>query len=224
MAMIHIIDIIELTLKVGAKQNENEYVLGKFGYGKRSENGQRLVDFLLEHNLTLLDSIFKKNENNKWTWMSPDGKSRNETDYIISNHPKSFTDTSIISKLNLNTDHRMVRASLKTTPLKQSRKHPPPTRITDYSGISKPTLDKIRVSDPTNVKTSYAKLQNQLTCHKNKKVAKHKYTLSDSTLQIIKERKSLFTRELRNQKKQRIKELSKKIRKGIIKDRKDYMF
>ncbi|GBP46708.1 Craniofacial development protein 2 [Eumeta japonica] len=71
-----IILIGDFIAQVGAKQNEDEYVLGKFGHGKRSENGQRLVDFLLEHNLTLLNSIFKKNEN-KWTWMSPDGKSRN---------------------------------------------------------------------------------------------------------------------------------------------------
>ena len=112
----------DFNAQVGVKQNEEEYVLGRFGYGKRSQNGHRLIDFLLEHNLTLLNSIFKKNKNSKWTWMSPDGKSRNEIDYIISNHPKLFTDTSVISKLNFNTDHRMVRASLKVTPSKLPRK------------------------------------------------------------------------------------------------------
>ncbi|GBP42681.1 Craniofacial development protein 2 [Eumeta japonica] len=60
-----IILIGDFNAQVGAKQNEDEYVLGKFGHGKRSENEQRLVDFLLEHNLTLLNSLFKKNENNK---------------------------------------------------------------------------------------------------------------------------------------------------------------
>ncbi|CAF4937409.1 unnamed protein product [Pieris macdunnoughi] len=61
--------------------------MGEFGYGKRSINGQRLIDLLLEHNLTIANSIFKKNKNNKWTWVSPDGKYRNEIDYIISSVP-----------------------------------------------------------------------------------------------------------------------------------------
>ncbi|GBP35310.1 Craniofacial development protein 2 [Eumeta japonica] len=45
--------------QVGIKQCKED-VLGHFGYGKRSKNGQRLVEFLLEHNLTLLNSILRK--------------------------------------------------------------------------------------------------------------------------------------------------------------------
>ncbi|CAH2091439.1 unnamed protein product [Euphydryas editha] len=220
-------DYSEIESFYRTKQNNDEYVLGNFGYGKRSPNGQRLVDFLMEHNLTLLNSIFKKNVNNKWTWFSPDKKSRNEIDYIISNHPKLFTDTSVISKLNFNTDHRMVRAALKATPAKLPRKHIAPTRTTDHSDINQLTshsLDRLRdelmASDSRDVKTSYAKLQKNLTNHKNKKLSKHKYTLSNPTLQLIHERKSLFNNKLRKQNTQKITELSKRIRNSIIKDRK----
>ncbi|CAH2090183.1 unnamed protein product [Euphydryas editha] len=109
--------------QAGNKPNNDEYVLSNFVYGKRSLNGQILVGFLMEHNLTLLNGVFKKKVNNKWTWFSPNGKSRNKIDFIISNHPKLFTDTSVISKLNFNTDNRLVRAALKATPTKLLRKH-----------------------------------------------------------------------------------------------------
>lgn len=61
----------DFNAQVGIKQCNEEYVLGNFGYEKKSKNGQRLVKFY--HNLTLLNSIFKKNKNNKWTWISPGG-------------------------------------------------------------------------------------------------------------------------------------------------------
>ncbi|GBP15862.1 Craniofacial development protein 2 [Eumeta japonica] len=64
----------DFNAQVGAEQSNDEYELGKLGHGKRSENGQRLIYFLLEHNLILLNSLFKKNVINKWTWISPDRK------------------------------------------------------------------------------------------------------------------------------------------------------
>lgn len=51
-------------------------------------------------------------------------------------------------------------------------------------------------------------------------MTKYKYTLSDSTLQFIKERKCLFNSKMKKQDIQKITELSKKIKEGIRKDRK----
>lgn len=218
----------DFNAQVGIKQCNGEYGLGNFGYGERSKNGQRLVEFLLEHNLTLLNSIFKKNKNSKWTWISPGGNHRNEIDYIISSHPNLFTNTAVISKLNFNTDHRMVRASLKTIPPKKSRKfaihdtlptcstEPNKTMENSLSILSRELLE----TDTIDVKTNYNKLQNKITCQSDQKRTQHKYNLRDSTLQLIKDRKSLLDCKIRTQNIQKIADLSKKIKEGIKKDRK----
>lgn len=98
-----------------------EHIIGKHGNGKRSKNGEKLVEFLLENNLTLLNSMFRKKPKNKWTWMSPDGKTRNEIDYIITNKASTFSDTGIVQNLNFNTNHRMVRSCLNESGTKKNQ-------------------------------------------------------------------------------------------------------
>ncbi|CAH2105825.1 unnamed protein product [Euphydryas editha] len=108
----YIILMGDFNAQVGARLNPDEYILGTFGHEKRSRNGQRLVEFLMEHNLVILNSIFKKKPNSKWTWISPDGTYKNEIDYIITDHTKVFTDINVITKLNFNTNHRMKIAEI----------------------------------------------------------------------------------------------------------------
>ncbi|GBP38449.1 Craniofacial development protein 2 [Eumeta japonica] len=102
----------DFNAQIGVQLPGEEYVIGKYGKGKRSKNGEKLVEFLLENNLTPLNTIFRKKPKNKWTWISPDGNTRNEIDYIITNKARSFKDTNIIQNLNFNTNHRMVRSCL----------------------------------------------------------------------------------------------------------------
>ena len=61
----YIILMGDLNAQVGEKQSADEQIIGNFGYGKRSTNGQKLVDFLHEHNLYVLNSLYKKNKNKK---------------------------------------------------------------------------------------------------------------------------------------------------------------
>lgn len=216
----------DFNAQVGTKLNKDEHVLGNFGYGKRSPNGQRLVDLLLEHNLTLTNSIFQKNKNNKWTWISPDGKYKNEIDYIISSHPKFFTDTSVISKLNFNTNHRMVRSTLKTTQPKKSRIHFASPNYNADTGMrifntAEKLKRKIFDCGTTELRINYTELQTHLRHHyKQDNNSNKKYSLSNSTLQFIQERIPLFNKQMKKQNLEKITELSKKIREGIRRDRK----
>ncbi|XP_041973390.1 craniofacial development protein 2-like [Aricia agestis] len=111
----------DFNAQVGCREPGEELILGKYGYGKRSANGHRLIELLLQNNLTLLNTVFKKDLKTKWTWLSPDGKYKNEIDFVITNKPKFFNDTHIIKNLNFNTNHRMVRCRLKKYPTKRSR-------------------------------------------------------------------------------------------------------
>ncbi|KAI8423818.1 hypothetical protein MSG28_012829 [Choristoneura fumiferana] len=189
----HIILMGDFNAQVGAKLNKEEYVLGNFGQGKRSPNGELLVELLLEHNLTILNSIYKKNKNNKWTWISPDGRYKNEIDYIMTSDPKAFTDTSVISNLNFNTNHRMA-----------------------LNEMTKETSEEDRSTD---VVAMYGRLEKQLTSAKTGSMREEKYILSDTTLQIIEKRKILLSHYPRKDNIKQVAELSKEIRKNIRKDR-----
>ena len=48
----------------------------------------------------------------RWTWISPNGVTRNEIDYILTDKPQTFTDVSVINSFNTGSDHRMIRASM----------------------------------------------------------------------------------------------------------------
>ena len=51
----------------------------KFGLGVQNEAGQRLIEFCQENTNTLSQQHKRRLD----TWMSPDGKYRNQIDYIL---------------------------------------------------------------------------------------------------------------------------------------------
>ncbi|XP_045448905.1 craniofacial development protein 2-like [Melitaea cinxia] len=181
----HIILMGDFNAQVGAKQCKEEYVLGNYGQGKRSAHGEVLVEFLLQHNLTLLNSMYKKNQKNRWTWISPDGSTKNEIEYITTNYPKAFTDTSVIAKFNFNTNHRMVRSKINIEPPKKSRKYFSPCNIKHHS---KETIKKIKQSliqsteelttSNTDTNVKYGKLENILTNVKVKQIRAKKVNIN----------------------------------------------
>lgn len=217
--------MVDLNAQVGVKQNNMEHIRGNFEFGKRSANGQKLVDFLMEHNLYLLNSLFRKKTSNKWTWSSPNGKSKNEIDYIASNHPKAFIDTSVIQNLNFNTDHQLIGSKLRMIPPKASRKYikKTPDRTIDpkckelAQSLSENIYDLI--NDNTNIKESYQKLEEYLTAPKQINPRKQNHPLSEKTLHLIEEKKKLIGPYKKNNLKL-IAETSKKIKENIRRDRK----
>ena len=59
--------------KVGSQETPG--VTGKFGLGMRNGAGQRLIEFCQENALLIANTLY--------TWISPDGQHRNQTDYIL---------------------------------------------------------------------------------------------------------------------------------------------
>ncbi len=69
-----------------------------------------------------MNTLFKKRPNRRWTWISPNGSTKNEIDFILTDRPHIFTDISVINSLNTGSDHRMVRGSLNiNTKLERAR-------------------------------------------------------------------------------------------------------
>ena len=55
----------------------------KFGLGVQNEAGQRLTEFCQENALVIANTLFKQHKRRLYTWTSPDGQYRNQTDYIL---------------------------------------------------------------------------------------------------------------------------------------------
>lgn len=103
----------DFNAKVGLQEQQEEMTVGKHGLGERNERGTRLVQFAKANNLTITNTLFKKKENRKWTWRSPNGITKNEIDYILTNKRHIFLDTEVIQKVGIGSDHRLVRSTIR---------------------------------------------------------------------------------------------------------------
>lgn len=212
----------DFNAQVGPRQEGEESIMGNFGHGKRSINGHKLIGFLHENNLILMNSMFKKKEKNKWTWISPDGRTKNEIDFILSNNAKQFSDTSVIQNLNFNTNHRMVRSSMNYYPPKNSRKsfnNKATKNLSELGPINFKLLTEI-VKSTRPLAEKYREVEKNLTQVSNMDRNKTKtHKLSETTIKLMEERKAIIS-EKNSKNRMRITNLSKRIRENIRNDRK----
>lgn len=208
--------------QIGCQQEGEKNVIGLYSQGKRNKNGQKLIDLALESNLRIMNTYYKKKINRKWTWISPDGKHKNEIDFILTNKPNLFNDVSIINQLNFSTNHRMVRATLKITNKRKTRKHI--KNISDQIPIPIPENIRNKAKEQLdNLKSNYSiqekynelekiltKLRIELT-HNMKRTNKDR--IGHNARILINERTKLLTDRKKNIKK--IEEISKKITSSI---------
>jgi len=102
----------DFNAKVGTQQIGEESIMGKFGIGERNKRGDTMIEFAAQHGLVITNTCFKKNINRYWTWESPNGKTRNQIDYIMSNQRAIINNCEVITKVDIASDHRMVRATV----------------------------------------------------------------------------------------------------------------
>ena len=55
----------------------------KFGLGVQNEAGQRLTEFSQENAVVIANTLFQQHKRRLYTWTSPDGPHRNQTDCIL---------------------------------------------------------------------------------------------------------------------------------------------
>ena len=67
--------------KVGSQETPG--VTDKFGLGVQNEAGQRLTEFCQENAMVITNTLFQQPKRRLYTWTSPDGQYRNQTDYIL---------------------------------------------------------------------------------------------------------------------------------------------
>ena len=112
----------DFNAKVGGQTNTSERATGCFGLGQRNERGDTLVEWATSKNFKIMNTQFKKKAGRRWTWRSPGGNTKNEIDYIMTDKPSMVTDVTVINRVNIGSDHRMVMGSITLNTRAERRK------------------------------------------------------------------------------------------------------
>ena len=102
----------DFNAKVGGQTHTSERATGCFGLGQRNDRGDTLVEWATSNNLKIMDTQFQKKTGRIWTWTSPEGHTKNEIDYIMTDRPSMVTDVTVINRINIGSDHMMVMGSI----------------------------------------------------------------------------------------------------------------
>ena len=73
--------ITDWNTEVGSQEISG--VTGKFGLRVQNEAVQRLTEFCQENAWVIANTLFQQHKKRLYTWTSPDGQHRNQSDYIF---------------------------------------------------------------------------------------------------------------------------------------------
>ena len=99
--------------KLGKMRDGLETPLGPYGYKLRNDRGEKLTNFTLNNNLKIANTFSKKRDGRRWTWESPDGRTKNEIDFIITEKLNIIKNISTMNKIDVGSDHRFLRARIE---------------------------------------------------------------------------------------------------------------
>ena len=110
---------------------DRESGVGKFGLGRRNEKRERLASFCKVNELLLTNTCFKHHERNRYTWLSPDGNTKNQIDYIVIDKRwfSSMLDAKSYPGADGDSDHNLVIAKMRLKALKIRKKEEIPLRV-----------------------------------------------------------------------------------------------
>ena len=99
---------------------------GPCGTGNRNERGERLLDFAEENKLVVTNSFFFKAANRYMG--SSRGCDQNQIDFIPSSDRKIVRNCEVITKVDIGSDYRLVRARVEIDKLMSPPPPPPPKK------------------------------------------------------------------------------------------------
>ena len=220
----------DFNAKIGKKEYPEEEVLGNYGTGKRNERGEKLIHFAESQKMKIANTFFKGNLNEKWTWISPDGKTKNIIDHIMIDKLECVIKTEVIKDLNFDSDHRMTRIELNVRKIRRfqfnKRTILRNLDVNKYKSELNKDIVKIYNYNCQKPQEKYDMIENSIRTagevanmrDKQSKVDK----LSRETQKLLDERKEILPyRHLKNVK-QKYATLDKKVKRAIRRDLREY--
>jgi endonuclease/exonuclease/phosphatase family metal-dependent hydrolase len=108
----HDIKIImgDMNAKIG-KNHRVPYVGHHSLHDEFNNNGIMMTDFAVTRNLVISSTVFPHKNVLKETWISPDGRTRNQIDHVMldARHARNITDGRSYRSADCNSDHLMVK-------------------------------------------------------------------------------------------------------------------
>ena len=98
--------------------------MGQCRLGEKNERGEKLIEFCQSRKLTITNTWFRLPNRRKYTWISPDGKTKNQIHYIMINtrFRNSDKQTKTYPGANIGSDHNPVVATVKVNLKRREKK------------------------------------------------------------------------------------------------------
>ena len=110
--------VVDFNAKIGTgSHHTHSEVVGRFFYhDQTNDNGERLVNLCVEHNLCPAQPRFPHPHGRLWTWSHPAG-SKHQLDHILINNKRvnSLRNCRAYNSVELDSDHRIVSIHLLTS-------------------------------------------------------------------------------------------------------------
>ena len=105
----------DMNAKVGDDNEGYERVMGRHGLGKCNDNGERLREMCDLNELVITGTRFPHKDIHKATWVSPDGRTKNQIDHVLINKRfrNSVNDTRVYRAADIGSDHYLVCTTIK---------------------------------------------------------------------------------------------------------------
>ena len=170
-----VITMGDLNAKIGCQMPGEEGIVGQHALvGERSENGERFVASCMENNMAITTTQYPHKDIHKYTWTSPDGRTKNQIDHIAINGKfrNSITDARTYRGADVATDHNLVMCKLKLKLSKVKR---------DKAGVKKYDTSKLR---QRAVREKFTlELRNRFSCLQVEDVEYNDANPEDSTVE-----------------------------------------
>ena len=91
-------------------------VVGHFGLCKRNDRGKMLMNFYKQHDLVVMNTLFKKRKTKLYTWKSPGDRKCFQINYILVKQRIriSMRNMKTLPGANIDSDHNLLVAEVQT--------------------------------------------------------------------------------------------------------------
>ncbi|EYC20230.1 hypothetical protein Y032_0022g521 [Ancylostoma ceylanicum] len=110
----------DFNAKLGRGKSTEKFI-GRYGIKQRNERGEKMATMVESNGYYVGNSWFRKKPSRRWTWISPNSKTKNEVDYIMVNKESLFWNVEIVPMFNTGSDHRLLLARIHIRGLKTEK-------------------------------------------------------------------------------------------------------
>ena len=188
----------DFNAKVGRGRPSEKYV-GRYGLKERNERGERLVAMAESRRLFIGNSWFRKKPSRRWTWISPNSKTKNEIDFVLVSKKRILRNVEVVPLFNTGSDHRLLRANIHIDEVTEAKALLQSKPSKSYNEVDKTTFEHLIASttfhSEDDIDEDYegfvSTIRECIAKAEIKPPSRRKSRLSDETRQLMQKRKEM---------------------------------